>query len=222
MLFSADGVGVRLAKGLRILPDCAAADLGPLHVLIYPGGQGTRRLAVDHEHLAWLREMRAGTPLVASVCTGALVLAAAGLLAGRPATTYWDAFDELAELDPSVLVDTYARFVDDGDVVTSAGVSAGIDMALHLVARLETVAIARQVKRAIQYEPEPPGLTHAVAGLGSLPPVARTVHLALAFYRPRRVPCPACTCSTPRSPGCGWHPATWTSTCTSTTAPTCR
>ena len=156
VLFSRDGAGVRLAKGLRILPDCAAADLGPLHVLIYPGGQGTRRLAMDHEHLAWLRDMRAEPPLVASVCTGALVLAAAGLLAGRPATTYWNAFDELAELDPSVLVDTYARFVDDGDVVTSAGVSAGIDMALHLVARLETVAIARQVKRAIQYEPEPP------------------------------------------------------------------
>jgi transcriptional regulator GlxA family with amidase domain len=156
VLFSREGTGVRLAKGLRILPDCAAADLGPLHVLVYPGGQGTRRLAMDHEHLAWLRDMRANTPLVASVCTGALVLAAAGLLAGRPATTYWNAFDELAELDASVLVDTYARFVDDGDVVTSAGVSAGIDMALHLVARLETVAIARQVKRAIQYEPEPP------------------------------------------------------------------
>lgn len=156
LLFSADGAGVRLAKGLRILPDCAAADAGPLHVLVYPGGQGTRRLALDHAHLAWVREMRATTPLVTSVCTGALVLAAAGLLAGRPATTYWDAFDELASLDPSVLVDTDARFVDDGDVVTSAGVSAGIDMALHLVARLETVAMARTVKRAIQYEPEPP------------------------------------------------------------------
>lgn len=156
LLFSADGAGVRLAKGLRVLPDCAASDVGPLHVLVYPGGQGTRRLALDHDHLAWVREMRATTPLVASVCTGALVLAAAGLLAGRPATTYWNAFDELASLDPSVLVDTDARFVDDGDVVTSAGVSAGIDMSLHLVARLETVAMARTVKRAIQYEPEPP------------------------------------------------------------------
>jgi transcriptional regulator GlxA family with amidase domain len=156
VLFSTDGSGVRLAKGLRVIPDCAADEVGTLHLLIYPGGAGTRRLALDHDHLAWVRQMRASTPLVASVCTGALVLAAAGVLAGRAATTYWKAFDELVGLDPSVLVDADARFVDDGDVVTSAGVSAGIDMALHLVARLESVMVARQVKRAIQYEPEPP------------------------------------------------------------------
>lgn len=154
--FSSDGAGVRLAKGLRLVPDTSATEIGPLHVLVYPGGHGTRRVLTDHEHLAWVRELRATTPLMTSVCTGALVFAAAGLLAGRPATTYWDAFDELAGLDPSVLIDTEARFVDDGDVVTSAGVSAGIDMALHLVARLESVAVARDVKRAIQYEPEPP------------------------------------------------------------------
>ncbi|HMO11413.1 MAG TPA: DJ-1/PfpI family protein [Actinotalea sp.] len=156
VLFSHDGAGVRLAKGLRVLPDCASEDVGMLHVLVHPGGHGTRRLLDDHAHLAWLREVRRTTPLVTSVCTGALVLAAAGVLAGRPATTYWSAFDELASIDPSIVVDTVARFVDDGDVVTSAGVSAGIDMALHLVARLESVAMARTVKRAIQYEPEPP------------------------------------------------------------------
>ena len=100
--------------------------------------------------------MRASTPLMTSVCTGALVYAAAGLLSGRPATTHWQAFDELAVLDPSVLADTEARFVDDGDIVTSAGVSAGIDMALHLVARLESVDAARAVRRGIQYDPEPP------------------------------------------------------------------
>lgn len=154
--FSTDGAGVRLAKGLRLVPDLSADGLGPLHVLVYPGGWGTRRLAADSEHLAWVRAMRAGTPLMASVCTGALVYAAAGLLAGRAVTTYWGAFDELAALDPSTLPDHDARFVDDGDVVTSAGVSAGIDMALHLVARLESVAMARTVRRAIQYDPAPP------------------------------------------------------------------
>jgi transcriptional regulator GlxA family with amidase domain len=117
---------------------------------------GTRRLVADREHLAWLRSLRPRVPLMASVCTGALVFAAAGLLAGRPATTHWGAFDELAEIDPSVTVDTEARFVDDGDVVTSAGVSAGIDMSLHLVARLESADVARQVRRAIQYDPAPP------------------------------------------------------------------
>lgn len=154
--FSVDGFGVRCAKGLRLVPDLSADELGPVHVLVYPGGSGTRPLLRDPEHLEWVRGMRASTPLMTSVCTGALVYAAAGLLSGRPATTYWNAFDELATLDPSVLADTEARFVDDGDVVTSAGVSAGIDMALHLVARLESVEAAKAVRRGIQYDPEPP------------------------------------------------------------------
>ncbi len=154
--FSRDGGPVRCANGLRLLPDLARDELGALHVLVHPGGPGTRLLTRDSDHLAWLRATRRTTPLVTSVCTGALVLAAAGLLAGRPATTHWSAFDELAAIDPSILADTEARFVDDGDVVTSAGVSAGIDMALHLVARLESVAAARAVRRQIQYDPEPP------------------------------------------------------------------
>lgn len=154
--FSADGAGVRCAKGLRLLPDTSRDEVGPLHVLVHPGGRGTRPLTRDHEHLAWVRETRRDTALMTSVCTGALVYAAAGLLAGRPATTHWAAVDELAALDPSVLVDTEARFVDDGDVVTSAGVSAGIDMALHLVARLESREMARAVRRGIQYDPAPP------------------------------------------------------------------
>lgn len=154
--FSRDGSGIRCAKGLRLVPDTGADDVGPLHVLVYPGGFGTRALLRDAAHLDWVRATRATTALMASVCTGALVYAAAGLLSGRPATTHWSAFDELAVIDPSVLLDTEARFVDDGDVVTSAGVSAGIDMALHLVARLESVDVARAVRREIQYDPEPP------------------------------------------------------------------
>jgi transcriptional regulator GlxA family with amidase domain len=154
--FSADGSGVRCAKGLRIVPDYSAEDVGPLHVLVHPGGRGTRPLAKDSDHLAWVRAMAASTPLMTSVCTGALVYAAAGLLAGRPATTHWSAIDELAAIDPTVLADWDARFVDDGDIVTSAGVSAGIDMALHLVARLESPEASRRVRRAIQYDPAPP------------------------------------------------------------------
>jgi transcriptional regulator GlxA family with amidase domain len=154
--FSPDGNGVRCAKGLRLVPDLSAEDVGPLHVLVYPGGMGTRALAKDPQHLAWVRGMRATTMLMTSVCTGALVYAAAGLLAGRPATTHREAFDELAAIDPTVLLDSEARFVDDGDVVTSAGVSAGIDMALHLVARLDSPDAARLVRRGIQYDPAPP------------------------------------------------------------------
>ncbi|WP_435736217.1 DJ-1/PfpI family protein [Cellulosimicrobium sp. PMB13] len=154
--FSWDGGGVRLAKGLRLVPDRSADDVGPLHLLVYPGGWGTRALLADSAHLDWLRAMRAQTPIIAGVCTGSLVLAAAGLLSGRPATTHWAHYDDLAQIDASVVLDTEARFVDDGDVVTSAGVSAGIDMALHLVARLESPDVARAVRRAIQYDPVPP------------------------------------------------------------------
>ena len=91
-----------------------------------------------------------------SVCTGALVYAAAGLLRERPATTYWAAMEELRGLDPTVQVRPADRWVDDGDLITSAGVSAGIDMALHLVARLAGPERARQVRRGIQYYPQPP------------------------------------------------------------------
>ncbi len=97
----------------------------------------------------------AGT-LMTSVCTGALVFADAGLLDGRPATTHWASLDQLASLGHDIEVRPDDRFVDDGDVVTSAGVSAGIDMALHLVARLASPERARQVRRFIQYDPSPP------------------------------------------------------------------
>ena len=90
------------------------------------------------------------------MCTGSLVYAAAGVLTGRPATTHWASLNLLSEIDPTVITDVDARFVDDGDVITSAGVSAGIDMALHLVARFAGIDRAREVRRGIQYDPRPP------------------------------------------------------------------
>ena len=144
------------SKGLVLGAHHALADAPPLQVLVHPGGQGTRALLRDPKHLDWVRTKRATVPLMASVCTGALVYAAAGLLRGRPATTYWGAMDELRALDPTVQVRPADRWVDDGDLITSAGVSAGIDMALHLVARLAGTERARQVRRGIQYDPQPP------------------------------------------------------------------
>jgi transcriptional regulator GlxA family with amidase domain len=154
-MLSRDGRPVRAAKGLSLVPLVSAADAPPLDVLLHPGGQGTRPLLEDDDHLAWVRDQRARVPLMTSVCTGSLVYAAAGLLAGRPATTHWSALDLLGELDPSIDVRPRDRYVDDGDVVTSAGVSAGIDMALHLVARLAGLPRAREVQRYVQYEPSP-------------------------------------------------------------------
>src|SRR4051794_14498555 len=153
---SRDGATVVAAKGLTMAADHSTSGMPPLDVVIHPGGQGTRPLMRNPQHLAWVRVQAATVPLMTSVCTGALVYAAAGLLAGRPATTHWESLDLLHELDPSIDVDRDARYVDDGNVITSAGVSAGIDMALHLVARLAGVDRAREVRRALQYDPQPP------------------------------------------------------------------
>jgi len=155
-LLSRDGGPVTAAKGMVIGAHCALSDAPPMGVLVHPGGQGTRRLMSEDEHLAWVRTQREQVPLITSVCTGSLVYAAAGLLAGRPATTHWGALDELAAADPSIQVRPLDRYVDDGNIITSAGVSAGIDMALHLVVRLAGPERARQVRRGIQYDPAPP------------------------------------------------------------------
>lgn len=155
-VLSPDGRPVTAAKGLVLGSHTSITDAPPLQVLIHPGGRGTRGLMADPDHLAWVRRQRAQVPLMASVCTGSLVYAAAGLLAGRPATTHWSALDELRAADPTVQVREHDRWVDDGDLITSAGVSAGIDMALHLVDRLAGTARARQVRRGIQYDPAPP------------------------------------------------------------------
>ena len=153
---SRDGGAVECAKGLVIQSAHSYADAPELEVLLYPGGQGTRPQLEDEEQLEWVRAQRNRTPLMTSVCTGSLVYAAAGLLRGRPATTHWASLDRLSELDSTIEVRADQRFVDDGDVVTSAGVSAGIDMALHLVRRFAGADRAREVRRLIQYDPEPP------------------------------------------------------------------
>jgi transcriptional regulator GlxA family with amidase domain len=153
---SPGGGDVLGAKGL-VLGSHHSLDSAPvLDVLIHPGGPGTRRLLRDPDHLSWIRAQRATVPLMTSVCTGALVYAAAGMLTGRRATTHWASLNLLSEIDPTVIPDVDARFVDEGDLITSAGVSAGIDMALHLVARLVGTERARAVRREIQYDPQPP------------------------------------------------------------------
>ena len=154
--FSRDGTAVRAAKGLRVTPDHTYETVPAMDVLVYPGGFGTRAHLRDDGQLDWVRRQRRTVPLMTSVCTGALVYAAAGLLADRPATTHWESLRLLQELDPTVRLRPDARWVDDGDLVTAAGVSAGIDMALHLVDRLAGTDRARQVRRGIQYDPDPP------------------------------------------------------------------
>ncbi|MGH3634968.1 MAG: DJ-1/PfpI family protein, partial [Mycobacterium sp.] len=153
---SRSGGLVQCAKRLAVQAHHSFADAPPLEVLVYPGGQGTRPQLHDDSQLEWVRRQRATIPLMTSVCTGSLVYAAAGLLSHRPATTHWASLDLLAQLDPTIDVRRDERYVDDGDTITAAGVSAGIDMALHLIVRLAGADRARQVRRAIQYDPEPP------------------------------------------------------------------
>ncbi|MDP9387398.1 MAG: DJ-1/PfpI family protein [Actinomycetota bacterium] len=150
-----DGV-IACAKGARVLADHTWAAAPAFDALVWPGGQGTRALLGDEAVRDRVRGAHQDGVLVASVCTGALVLADAGVLDGRPATTHWSSFDHLAALGTGIRPRPHDRFVDDGDVVTAAGVSAGIDMALHLVRRLHSEERARDVRRYIQYDPQPP------------------------------------------------------------------
>ena len=147
---------VRCAKGMRVLPDRTWDEAGQIDVLVYPGGRGTRAQVGDERIRARLRGLRDTGTLMTSVCTGSLVYADAGLLDGRPAATYFGAWDELLPLGKDIEARRDDRFVDDGEVITAAGVSAGIDMALHLVGRLASPDKAREVRRYIQYDPEPP------------------------------------------------------------------
>jgi len=147
---------VRCTGGLLVQPHHTIADHPPLDLLVVPGGYGTRRERTNPVLRDWIKAQDARTELTTSVCTGAFLLAGAGLLDGKGATTHWTTIDGLRQLHPAVDVRANARFVDEGNVVTAAGISAGIDMALHLVARLHSPERAAEVRRGIQYDPQPP------------------------------------------------------------------
>ena len=155
-LVSDDGKPRRAAKGLLLTPTAAKGDVPAPSLIIQPGGVGTHVRKDDLAHVDWLRQASADGALITSVCTGARVLAAAGLLRGRPFTTYHEAFDDVLSFEPSAHARPGERWVDDGDVITAAGVSAGIDMSLHLIGRLAGVTRAQQVQNGIEYHPAPP------------------------------------------------------------------
>jgi transcriptional regulator GlxA family with amidase domain len=156
VLVGESGSPVTCAKGMCVVPETSWDELGAVDVLVYPGGRGTRAQLGSEAIRTRLRTLKEQGTLMTSVCTGALVFADAGLLDERPATTYWSAFDELLALGRNIEAKPEARFVDTGEVITAAGVSAGIDMALHLVGRLGSAEKAREVRRYIQYNPQPP------------------------------------------------------------------
>ena len=144
------------AKGMRVRADRTWAECERADVVILPGGQGTRPQLGDEAVRRRMRGLAEGGALMTSVCTGSLVYADAGLLDGRPATTHWASLDHLARLGTDIEVRPDDRYVDSGEIITASGVSAGIDMALHLVRRLAGEERAREVRRYIQYDPQPP------------------------------------------------------------------
>jgi transcriptional regulator GlxA family with amidase domain len=148
---------VRCNKGMRVLADHTFDDHPPLDVLLVPGGMGTRREVSNPAVIDWIKATSATVTWTTSVCTGALLLHEAGPARGRRVATHRDFEDALQERgDITVIRD--ARYVVDGSLVTSQGVSAGIDMALWLVGRIHGREHARAVRRDIQYEPAPPYL----------------------------------------------------------------
>jgi len=129
------------------------ADVPSPDIVVIPGGPGTRHLVTDAELLDWIRTVHQTSTWTTSVCTGALLLGAAGILAGQPATTHWRAMDELAAYGARA---TTARVVEAGKIITAAGVSAGIDMALVLADRVAGEQVAQAIQLIIEYDPQPP------------------------------------------------------------------
>jgi transcriptional regulator GlxA family with amidase domain len=138
---------------LGLQADKALEEAGGSEIVLVPGGVGNRPLLEDERLLEWLRQASAEATWTTSVCTGSLVLGAAGLLRGRRATSHWLYLEQLREYGAEPVS---GRFVEDGRVLTAAGVSAGIDMALHLVGREAGPEVAEAVQLGIEYDPQPP------------------------------------------------------------------
>ena len=140
-------------RGLRLLPDATFEEAPRLDILVVPGGFGQEALMEDEETLAWVREKAEEASHVLSVCTGALILGAAGFLRGRRATTHW-AVHHLLPYFGAIAVD--ARVVTDGKLISAAGVTSGIDGALRLAAALHGDATAQAIQLFMEYAPQPP------------------------------------------------------------------
>ena len=140
-------------RGMQIVPTITFADCPQLDLVMVPGGPGQQDLMEDETVLAFLRKQAAGAKYVTSVCTGSLVLGAAGLLKGKRATSHWAAIEHLKPLGA---IPVSEKVVIDGNIITGAGVTSGIEFALSVAARLEGEDVARQIQLQIEYDPAPP------------------------------------------------------------------
>ena len=143
---------VNARNGLSVNPDCTISDCPPPDILIVPGGQGTRKLIDNSAVINWIKDSARTAELVLSVCTGSLLLAKADLLEGLAATTHHRALELLRELAPNTTIIENQRFVDNGKIITSGGIAAGIDMSLHVVGKLLGTAQAEQTAEHMEYK----------------------------------------------------------------------
>jgi transcriptional regulator GlxA family with amidase domain len=156
VLVSEDGEPAESYLNTRYIVDYSYDNCPPLDVILVPGGLGTRAEMANPKHIEFVQKQGASAEYVTSVCTGALVLHKAGFLEGRRATTHWGALTELQNLGGNTTVVNDERWVHDGNVITAAGVSAGIDMALYLISLLKDPATAKRVQQMMEYYPKPP------------------------------------------------------------------
>ncbi len=137
--------------GLWVMPDYTLKNCPPLDILVVPGGWGTRREIKNKTLLAWIKKQGQKVETLTSVCTGSMLLGQTGLLKGRRATTHWQALDWMRESFPNVSVEDKLHVVEDGNIFTSAGISAGIDMALRVVAHYYDEEVSRDTARYMEY-----------------------------------------------------------------------
>ena len=142
---------VATTGGMKVTPDHTLESCPPLDILVVPGGWGTRAEIKNARLVAWIAERARQVETLTSVCTGSMLLGQAGLLDGRHATTHWRSLQRMRDAFPAVTVEEKLHVVEDGNVLTSAGISAGIDMALRVVARYHGEAVARNTARNMEY-----------------------------------------------------------------------
>lgn len=143
---------VKARAGLRTLPDYTLDNAPSIDILVVPGGQGTRREVDNPRLIEWIQTVANRAELTTSVCTGSFLLGQAGILDNGRATTHWRSIDRMRDTFPAVEVVSDVRWVDAGNVVTAAGVSAGIDMSLHVIERLSGVEVAALSARRMEYD----------------------------------------------------------------------
>ena len=148
----AEDRSIRTRGGMEVVPEYTWADAPVADILVVPGGYGTRPLTQNAVWLEWVQDTYEQVELVLSVCTGSLILGAAGLLDGMEVTTHHRSLDELARVAPGCSVQPKRRYIDNGKIVTAAGISAGIDAALYVVSRLYGLPFAREVADYMEYE----------------------------------------------------------------------